>query len=162
MLKTVTTTSLVITTEHNNDVTVNITPTTIFRSEDMAIDPATLKAGDRVEVKAVRAGTVLNAVLVRVEEQEEQERPQLIEITGVIKNVTTSQIVVTDAQKHDTTIAITTTTVIRKNDAPATVGDLAIGDRVEVKAMVSGTTTTAVLINDETEPPENQEAEVEG
>src|SRR5262245_1352944 len=94
-LKTVTSTSLVITTEHNHDVTVSITPTTIFRSEDMAIDPATLKAGDRVEVKAVQQGTVLNAIVVRVEEQQEQQEPKFVEITGVIKNVTTNQIVVT-------------------------------------------------------------------
>jgi uncharacterized protein DUF5666 len=59
------------------------------------------------------------------------------------------------------TFAIDNHTIILKNGRPAATTDLAVGDRVEVKAMTMGTTSTAVMINDETEQ-ENEDVEVAG
>src|SRR5262249_61187930 len=51
VLKSINDTQLVVTDEHGNAVTLNITPTTIFRSDDRAIAPSDLKPGDHVEGK---------------------------------------------------------------------------------------------------------------
>jgi hypothetical protein len=152
-IKSVSPTEIVVTDNNNHDVTVAITPDTIFRSGDMAIAPADLKKDQRVEIKAVRNNDALNAVLVRVEDNEPQE-PEAVEINGTIKSVSATKIVVTDARGTDIPIVIDSHTMIFKGNNSATTGDLAIGDRVEVRATKSGTTLTAVLIRAENAEPE--------
>lgn len=163
VVKSVSSSSLVVTNEHGQDVTLTITTDTIFRSEDVAIAPTDLKTGDRVEVKAAMVNNVLNALVVNRQAPEQQQpEPEFMEINGVIKSISSSQIVVTDAALHDTTIAIDGNTQIFLNGHTATAGDLAVGDRVEVKASVSGTTLTAVLINAEAPETENEDVDVSG
>lgn len=161
LIKTISPTQIVVTVGGNRDVPVAITPDTIFRRGDRAIAPADLKVGDRVEVKAVMKDNVLTAALIKLE-NEENERPALREINGVIKTVTPTELVVTDAHNTDITVAITADTTIRKGGHTATIGDLAIGDRVEVKASVSAGVNTAVSIQAEGAEPERQEANVNG
>jgi hypothetical protein len=153
VIKTISTTQIVVTVDANHDVTVAITPDTIFRKDDMAIAPTDLRVGDSVEVKAVMKDNVLTATLIRLETQQ-NERPELVEIIGVIKSVSSTQLVVTDAHNTDVTVKITADTMIRKGGHAATTADLAIGDRVEVKAMVSAGVNTAVSINAEGAHPE--------
>jgi hypothetical protein len=148
VIKTISATQIVVTVDTNHDVTVAITPDTIFRKDDMAIAPTDLKVGDNVEVKAVMKDNVLSAALIRLETQQ-NERPELVEIIGVIKSVSPTQLVVTDVHNTDVTVKITADTMIRKGDHAATTADLAIGDRVEVKATVSAGVNTAVSINAE-------------
>jgi hypothetical protein len=91
---------------------------------------------------------------IEVHSASENQQPELLEIDGVVKSVSSSQLVVTDEHAHDTTVKITADTIIRKGGHAATAADLAVGDRVEVKATVSGTVNTAVMIN--VEAPENE------
>lgn len=158
VIKSVSPTELVITDAQQHDTTVELTDHTIIRHGDQMLTAGHLKIGDQVEVKAVQAGTMINALIVKVE----QDEPQLLEINGTIKSASATEIVVTDAQGNDTTVEITDTTMIRKNGNAATAADLMMGDRVEVKAMVNGTTTTAVMINDETEGQEEEDLGVSG
>jgi hypothetical protein len=162
VIKSISSTEIVVTTEGNHDVTARITADTVFRKGDMAIAPADLKVGDRVEVKAVVKDNVVTALLVRLENDENNQGPELLEINGVIKSVSSTQLVVTDAHNTDITVKITPTTMIRKGDHAATAGDLVVGDRVEVKATVSGGVNTAVLIQAEAGQPQQQEVEVDG
>ena len=161
VIKTISATEIVVTVGGNRDVTVAITADTIFRRGDAAIAPTDLKVGDRVEVKAVMKDNVLTAALIKLE-NEENQRPELIEINGVIKSVSSTQLVVTDAHNTDITVMITADTMIRKGDNAATTADLAIGDRVEVKASVSAGVNTAVSIHAEDVEPPRQEMNVNG
>jgi hypothetical protein len=153
VIKSISSSQIVVTVSGNRDVTVTITADTIYRKDDVAAAPADFKVGDHVEVKAIMKDNVLTAVVIKLENVENED-PQLLEIDGVIKSVSTTQLVVTDASNHDVTVKITADTVIRKGDHAATVGDLAVGDRVEVKASVSGNVNTAVSIHVESEHPE--------
>src|SRR5256885_12862335 len=162
VVKSLSATQLVVTDEHNHDVPMNVTADTVFRRGDMAIAPADINTGDRVEVKAAQTDTALNALLVKVQ-QEEQERPEVVEVTGAIKSVSATELVVTDAHQHDTTFTITPDTLIRKGDHAATAADLAIGDRVEVKGVQAGTALNALLVKvEENEEPHPQLLAVRG
>src|SRR5581483_9880203 len=86
-----------------------------------------------------------------------QDAPQLLELNGVVKSISATQLVVTNAQGKDFTLDITDQTIIRKNGKTATAADLANGDRVEVKVLVNGTSDTAIFINAEAMPPANQQ-----
>jgi len=160
-IKNVSPSELVITDAHGNDTTVEITAMTLILKGDQPATPADLAIGDRVEVRAVKMGTTLNALLIKDEEEAPQQQPERVEVNGTIKNVSSSQIVVTDAHQHDATFSIDDHTIIRKNGRPAATTDLMIGDRVEVKALTMGTTSTALIINDETEQ-EEQDVEIAG
>ena len=157
-IKTVSPSEIVVTDANQHDTPVELTSTTIIRKGDQPATAADLAIGDRVEVKAVKSGTALNALLVKVEANEEPHL-QLLEVSGIIKSVSATQIVVTDAQQHDTTFTIDSHTIIRKGDHTATVADLAVNDHVEVLGTVSGTTNTAVAIH--AEAPEMEQVEVE-
>jgi hypothetical protein len=157
VIKSVSPTELVITDAQQHDTTVELTDHTIIRHGDQMLTAGNLVVGEQVEVKAVQAGTMINALIVKVEQNE----PDLLEINGTIKSASATEIVVTDAQQHDTKIEITDATIIRKDGHTAAASDLKMGDRVEVKAMVNGTTTTAVMINDEAEAQEEPAEDVE-
>ena len=159
-IKSVSPNEIVITDAQQHDTTVELTSTTMIRKGDQAITSADLAIGDRVEVTAMQSGTMLNALLVKVEENEEPQQP-LIEVTGTIKSISSTQIVVTDSQQHDTTFQIVATTVIRKGDQSATPADLAVGDRVEVLGMANGATNTAVAIHADA-PEMEEDVEVSG
>src|SRR5260370_15297973 len=119
VIKSISSAQIVVTIGGHHDVSVAITADTIFRKGDLAIAPAVLKVGDRVEVKAVMKDNVLTAALIKLESAENQH-PELVEINGVIKSVSPAELVVTDAQLHDVTVKITADTVIRKGDHIAT------------------------------------------
>src|SRR6267142_4891932 len=76
VIKTISSTQIVVTVAGNHDVTAKITADTVFRTGDMAIAPTDFKVGDRVEVKAVMKDNVLTAVLIKLE-SEENEHPEL-------------------------------------------------------------------------------------
>jgi len=160
VITTVSSAEIDLKNERGQNVSVMITPDTIFRSGDMAITPADLNAGDRVEIQATQVNDVLNAVVVRLDREEQQ--PQTAEIEGVLTSIGMSEIVVTDAQMTDTTVEIDANTMIFIGGQPATLADLVTGQRVEVEATVSGTTTTAVIIHAEVPEMEQPEAEVQG
>jgi hypothetical protein len=72
--------------------------------------------------------------------------PQL-EIEGPIKTASATSLVVTAARtKQDVTVALTSTTVIRKGDVTVAAADLKAGDQVHVRATVVNNTATATLV----------------
>lgn len=77
----------------------------------------------------------------------------LVQFEGLVTSVSPpTQIVVNDSHKVDVTVTITTDTIIRHGDQTLTPDDLKVGDRVHVKAKVTGTDNVAVVImlqNDE-------------
>ena len=71
------------------------------------------------------------------------------EIEGVLKNVTPTQVVVTDEHGSDVTVTITKDTVFNGGDVPLTAADLAVGDHVEIKAALVDNALNALVIKDE-------------
>ena len=71
------------------------------------------------------------------------------EIEGLITKITSSSITVNDASTHgDVTVAINSSTVIRKGNQTVNVSDLKVGDRVHVKASIGSNgslTATEIL-----------------
>src|ERR1700737_472295 len=77
VIKNVSATEMVVTDSASHDVTVKISAETIFRSGDLALGPSTLKTGDRVEVKATVKDNVLTALLVSLEDNQNQQQEEL-------------------------------------------------------------------------------------
>jgi hypothetical protein len=151
VLKTVSATQLVVTDSHMSDVTVNITKDTIFRGGDVPITASDLAVGDHVEIKAAMVGSALNALVIKDEKE-------VLEIVGVIKSVSPTQLVITDAQQHDTTVELTDHTIIRHGDQMLTAADLVVGEQVEVKAVQAGTMINALIVKvEQNEPPDGEE-----
>lgn len=70
-----------------------------------------------------------------------------VEIEGLIKSISAGTIVVSDASsKLDLDVKIVETTIIRKGNSVLTAADLAVGDRVHVKAKFVDNVRTAVEI----------------
>ena len=71
----------------------------------------------------------------------------LVQFEGLVTSVSPpKEIVVNDSHKVDVTVTITTDTIIRHGDQTLTPNDLQVGDRVHVKAKVTGTDNIAVEI----------------
>lgn len=71
----------------------------------------------------------------------------LVQFEGLVTSVSPpTEIVVNDSHKVDVTVTITTDTIIRHGDQTLTPNDLQVGDRVHVKAKVTGTDNIAVEI----------------
>jgi hypothetical protein len=155
VLKNVSATQLVVTDSHKNDVIVNITKDTIFRGGDVPITASDLAVGDHVEIKAaMQPDNTLNALVVKDEKE-------VLEIVGVIKSVSPTELVITDAQQHDTTVELTDHTIIRHGDQMLTAGDLVVGDQVEVKAVQAGTMINALIVKvEQNEPPDDDQEDL--
>ena len=154
VIKAVNATQIVVTDSHKNDVTVNITKDTVFRGGDVPITATDLAVGDHVEIKAAMVDNALNALVVKDEKE-------VLEIVGVIKSVSGNEIVITDAQQHDTTVELTDHTIIRHGDQMLTAGDLVVGEQVEVKAIKAGTMINALIVKvEQAEPPDDDQEDL--
>ncbi len=144
LIVSVNSTQIVVHDEHGNDVTMVINTDTIIRKGDQALTPAGLNVGDRVHVKASVSGNTKTALLIILQNPDDGE--QSLEVEGLIVSVNSTQIVVHDSHGNDVTMVIDGDTIIRKGDQALTPSGLNVGDRVHVKASVSGNTKTAILI----------------
>ena len=89
------------------------------------------------------------------------------EIEGVVQSVAADSIVVLDSHQQLVTVAIDSSTLIRKGDRVVKAGDLAAGDRVHVKAIQKNSVLTALQVivqdpDDEENGNDHPNQEVEG
>jgi uncharacterized protein DUF5666 len=142
--------SLTIHDSHGNDVTIALTQTTLIRKGNQTVPATDLKAGDRVHVKATKVSDVLTASQVIVQEPDDdqgQNKQQTQEIEGLVVTAAADSLTVHDSHGNDVTVAITTTTVVRKGNQTVDPATLKKGDRVHVKAtMVNGVLTATEVI----------------
>ena len=137
VVKSVGTNSLVVTTA-KGDITVNIDANTVIRSGAKALTLADIKVGDRLEAEGTKVDDhTLLAKHIQVESENEKEEA---EISGVVKSVGTSSLVVTTS-KGDITVNVTTTTAITKQGKAITLADIKAGDRLEAEGTLAGPTT---------------------
>lgn len=122
--------------EHG-EVVVLLSADTVIRRHDQVVPLSTLQVGDKVEVKGRRnADGSFQAVAIQIQEREEDHSSdESVKIEGSITTVTSSSItVLTTSNTTSVTLAITSETLIRKDDHPLTATDLKVGQRVEIRA----------------------------
>ncbi|MHB9001558.1 MAG: DUF5666 domain-containing protein, partial [Thermoanaerobaculia bacterium] len=154
------------------DVTALITPDTIIRKGNATVLAADLAIGDRVHVRAgVGADNVLTALEIKLQNPgDDSPAGSKQEIEGLITEVSADSITVNDASTHgEVTAKITDATIIRKGNTTLTPEDLAIGDRVHVRAQKNEDgTLTALEIklqnpgDDDGDDEGNGKVEIEG
>jgi len=106
---------------------------TTIRRGDAAIPLSQLKVGDEVEVKAQRnADGTLLAIEIKLENEDDDEQ-ETVEVEGVVTDVTPTSLTV-KTEHGPVTVAITADTVVKKEDHAATVADIKVGQKVEIKA----------------------------
>jgi len=163
IVKSVSASELVITEEHGGDVAFVLDGSTVVRKGDGTSGIGDLAVGQRVHVKAsVAADGTKTAVLVTIQKDEE-DGPELREYEGIVSSVSASELVVTEEHGGDVSFVLDGSTVVRKGDGLAGIGDLAVGQRVHIKASVAADgTKTAVLVTiqkEESQPERDREYE---
>ncbi|MFA6959114.1 MAG: DUF5666 domain-containing protein [Thermoanaerobaculia bacterium] len=137
-------TSITVTTEHDGDVTVGVTPDTVIRKDGAEAALADLEVGDDVEVKAEKdSGGALVALAIHAETPESDDAE--IEASGEVTAVSATSITVHDDGK-DVTFGVTPTTVVRDGKSLVTIAAIKVGDAVEVEGMKSAMENVALVI----------------
>lgn len=143
---------IVVFTSHNEEVTVALTAETIIRKGNETLTPADLAVDTRVHVRARKVDDVYTALLVIVQEgedegDEDEEKPELRQYEGTIVSASATELVVFDSKKTEVTFLLTADTEIRKGNETVAPADLLPGQRVHVKALVAeGGAKTAVQV----------------
>ncbi|HYR29786.1 MAG TPA: DUF5666 domain-containing protein [Thermoanaerobaculia bacterium] len=143
--------SLVLFTSHQEEVTIGLTAETVIRRGNELLTAADLTADMRVHVRAKKVEDTYTALLVIVQEGEDdggdgEERPQLREYEGTIVSVSATELVVLTSKKVEATFLLTADTVIRKGNTTVAPADLLPGQRVHVKALEAEDAKTAVQV----------------
>ena len=127
--------SLVVHSSHNEDVTVQLTDTTVIRHGQTPIAATDLKEGDRVHVKATVKDGVNTAVEVIVQNQGEDDGEDdggeaTMTANGVVKSVGADSLVVASVPKGDVTVQVNGDTIIKKQGVHIGLADIHEGDEV--------------------------------
>lgn len=72
--------------------------------------------------------------MIEIDEDDDHQGGETLEIEGSITAVTQSSVTILTRSGTSITVAITQTTVIKKDDRRVTPADLLVGQRVEIKA----------------------------
>jgi uncharacterized protein DUF5666 len=126
--------------------TVSVPATATIRHGNTALHLADIQVGDRVEIKGTMNGTTTMATEVQVET--EHNANNQVEIDGIVAAVNAGAGTLTVGS---TTVTVPASATIRHGSTTLHLTDIHVGDRVEIKATVTGTTTMATEIQVETE-----------
>jgi hypothetical protein len=140
--------AITVTTGGGATVTVKISATTSIRHGDTTLAPADLKVGNHVEVKgALNADGSIAATSINVEDTPgNDDHHESVEFDGTVSAVSSTSLTV-----GSTTAALTSSTVVKKSGSKVSLGDIKVGQRVEVKADRDSSgklTATQVTIED--------------
>lgn len=134
---------LVLLSSHKEEVTIGLSAETVIRKGNTILTAADLTPEMRVHVKAKKVDDTLTALLVIVQEGEEddgedEERPELREYQGTIVSASATELVVFTSKKVEVTFVLNADTVIRKGNTPVAAEELRPGQRVHVKGLAAG------------------------
>jgi uncharacterized protein DUF5666 len=120
---------------HNQDVKVNITTDTAIYKGNQKLQLSDLKVGDRVHVQAKVSGDATNAVVVILQNPDDNSggdnnSSQTMTANGTVKNVGSGQLTVTTVPKGDVVVKVDDHTIIRKQGTIITLADIHTGDQV--------------------------------
>jgi uncharacterized OB-fold protein len=117
---------------------ININSQTRIRKDDQPLNISALHVGDEVDVKAQRnADGSLTAVEIDVESDDDAEKDDddgQAEVDGTVTAVSSSSVTVRGANGTAVTVTVNASTVVKKGDRPATIADVKVGMKVEIKA----------------------------
>jgi hypothetical protein len=143
----ISTDSMTVHPHEGSDVTIAITPDTAVRAGHHEANIGMIAVGSRVEVKSLeKADGSLVAVLINIENAND-----LTEVKGEVIAVSSDSITVKTRSGDEVTLTVNADTIVRIDDRSAAIGDVKVGDTVEIDATSSGTTLTAVRIKVENE-----------
>ncbi len=151
-----------ITTKTDNSITVQgkefaVTSTTvIYNKSNLKIEFGDLEEGDYVEVKGVKINNVLTAKVIKLEDEDDDNRKTELEVEGTISSLSSDMITV-----NGTTFTLNSETkVIMELFGLADLSDLKVGQFVVVKGKVKNgeNAATRIKVKNEVE----SELEVEG
>ena len=133
-----------------NNVTAEITATTVIRHGNTSLTPADLEVDDRVHVRAmINEDGSLTALEIKLQNpaDDDDNGSKTQQIEGKITAISASEIKVNDASTHTVVVAkITADTKIRKGNQILKWNDLHVNDRVHVKARKEGSDLIALEI----------------
>jgi hypothetical protein len=137
-----------VTTGGGSTVTVKISSTTAIRRGGTTLTASDLKTGDRVEVKGtLNADGSVTATSINVEDMPgNDDHHEAVEFSGTVSAVSSTSLTV-----GSNTVALNSSTVVKKGDHAASIADIKVGQRVEVKAnrdAAGHLTATQVKIED--------------
>jgi hypothetical protein len=126
--------AITVTTGGGNTVTVKLSATTTIRHGDTTLAPSDLKVGNHVEVKGtLNADGSIAATSIKVEDINDgngnDDHHESVEFSGTVTAVSSTSLTV-----GSNTAALTSSTVVKNGDNNASIADIKVGQRVEVKA----------------------------
>jgi len=157
--------ALVVHRSNGDDVTVQVTATTLIKEHGTAIHLSDIEAGDRVEARGTRVDDhTIAAVAIEVEGAENPGDHEGATANGIVASIGASTLVVHAANGTDTMVQVNASTTIKKHGQPITLAGIAVGDRVEARGTrVDAETILAEQIEVEDVPPViHQNASVKG
>jgi hypothetical protein len=125
-------TQIVVTDSHKVDVTITIASDTVIRHGNQTLQPADLKVGDRVHVKAKVTDTDNIAVEIMLQNADDQGG-QTMTANGLVTGTDAGQLTVASQPHGDVVVKVDANTIIRKQGDLITLTDIHLGD--EVNAM---------------------------
>lgn len=148
LVRSASATELVVFDSHRQEVTFVLSDATVIRKGNRMLTPADLVADMRVHVKATLVDDKRTAILVIVQDEEDDEEGEHArkEYEGIVRSVSATELVVFDSHREEVTFVLNDATVIRKGNRALKPEDLKVGDRVHVRATTEGTTKTAILV----------------
>jgi hypothetical protein len=125
-------TEITVHDSHNEDVTVKITADTIIRKGDQTLDTTGLNVGDRVHVKAKVSGDDKTAVVIMLQNPDDDKENQDHTMTanGTVKAVGADQLTVSTVPRGDVVVKVDGSTIIRKQGDRITLSDIHVNDQV--------------------------------
>jgi hypothetical protein len=138
--------SVTVSSLAGNQVRIKVVRSTVITRTGRLVNYSRLRVGDKV---------YLNYYVSTRQASDIKDSPGLYEIQGTIEGVDTTASTVTIASEeggNSVTVKVDSSTVIERNDAPATLADLLVGDKVEAK--YDSTTMLASSIQTEAEDSE--------
>jgi uncharacterized OB-fold protein len=140
--------AITVTTGGGTTVIVKLSATTSIRHGNITLAASDLKVGNHVEVKgALNADGSIAATSVKVEDTPgNDDHHESVEFSGTVSAVSSTSLTV-----GSTTAALTSSTVVKKSGNDASIADIHVGQRVEVKAdrdSAGHLTATRVTIED--------------
>lgn len=154
--------SLTVRTRSGDVITVTLDGDTIVRSDDQRGVVTDLRVGDHVEIQALPAGTVLKAIRIEVDDDDDD---RYVEIEGIVKAITGSTLTIQTADGRSVVVSVTSRTEFRRDDSVVPFSSLTVGDRVEITAARNADGSLEALyveVDDESDDGEDDLVELEG
>ncbi len=130
LITAVSATEITVHDSHDQDVTAKITADTVIRKGDQTLQPTDLNVGDRVHVQATVSNDVKTAVLIILQNPDDDQGGETMTANGLVTAAGGSQLTVSTVPHGDVVVKVDSSPVIRKQGDQITIADIHMGDQV--------------------------------